>query len=189
MSKELTQGKGPDKAPNSAPETSRIGLLASIIGIFVFVTGIQSLPALLNHSSKLRTFQNTPLYVPNHASFGIFIIAHIIYLAALFLIVRWGVIPMELQVFGKHEGTQDFFFFILVLLGVGVGWLTAEHLWGDPIWILKRNDERATQLLGYLVAMIIGQAVAVRTAYSNAGLWSKTPKVESAKTSELPKDL
>jgi hypothetical protein len=189
MNNELAQARSPAKTPNSQSKTNVIGPLASAIGIFVFITGIQSLPALLNRSSELRTYQTTPFYVPNHLSFGIFIIAHIVYLVALFLIVRWGVIPMQLQVFGKHEGTQDFFFFILVLLGVGVGWLTAEHLWGDPILILNRNDDRATQLLGYFVAIVVGQAVAVRTAYSNAGLWTRAPKADSPKTSEPPKDL
>jgi hypothetical protein len=141
MNNELTQARGTVKAPNSASTNSVIGLLASIIAIFVFVTGIQSLPALLNRSSELRTFRTTPFYVPNHVSFGVFIIAHIAYLVALFLIVRWGIIPMQLQVLGKHEGTQDFFFLILVLLGLGVGWLTAEHLWGDPV-CRKRHAPR-----------------------------------------------
>lgn len=192
MNNELAQDRRPAKAPNLASKISVIGLVASLISIFVFLTGIQSLPSFLNRSSDLRTFQMAPLYAPYapyHLSFGIFIIAHIFYLVALFLIVRWAVIPIQLQVFGKHEGTQDFFFFVLVLLGFGVGWLTAEHLWGNPVWILNRNDDHSTQLLGYLIAMVAGQAIAVRTAYSNAGLWSRIPKRKSAKTNQQPKDL
>ena len=121
-----------------------ISLIASILTIFIFLTGINNLPTLLNLSSFNQNKGLFNLQIATSISVSVFVVSQIAYYLSYYSILRF----IHIYLFSdrtfwvndfKEEPHAIFFSITLFLLGCGISYLFLEAYWGNGIVLIKEG--------------------------------------------------
>lgn len=113
-------------------QRSKIELIASLITIFVFVTGINSIPSLFYENKNEGIFT----HISTSFSVGIVLISQVAFFVSFYIIIqyfRYKFLPEdERQRFSLSDNPRaSFMAIILFVLGMGISFLFIEGFWGS----------------------------------------------------------
>ncbi len=138
--------------------SKNLSLISSILSIFVFITGIYSLPEILNNGSSKSELGLFNSDINRGVSIGILIISQVVYYVSLFTIVskaKTYLFPGEtyLYIRGSRKHKALFYFVITSILGIGLSTLFLEGIWGKIPYLIA-TGQLLTLILFSLLSII-----------------------------------
>jgi hypothetical protein len=153
------------------------GLMSGLIGILGFLTGIQSIPALVMHLTGTMPPPLARSPIPMAISYGILIISQATYFLSYFMIVRFlaarvlgTLVPKRknVSVVFMEDPQHTFFMILLWAIGIGLSWLFAEAFWGPVQSIVvdvRAHPDVFHPFMVFALVAILGNLATVLVAY------------------------
>ncbi len=156
-----------------------LGLSASIITIFAFLTGIDSLPILMGATEDGESLGLFGSGVGRRLSIGVLILSQVAYFVSLYILVRsvkalylpstehgGGGITFKATysiTSGQLRYRCIFLLLISMLFGMGISFLFMETIW-NPLPILLDQKDYSV-LFGFGLFALVGNFLTVWTGY------------------------
>jgi hypothetical protein len=162
-----------NKKKYSVLPDSLVGVVAGIITIIIFLTGIYSLPSFLNSNSdiSIHTLSESPRQV---MSYGLFFISQASYILTLFLTTRFFYQRFcRLLRISTLEG-YTFIFILILFVGWTVSFIFAEAFFGPPSgWSASAKNPKSiadslTKPIVFLIISFISNFLTIITAISES---------------------